>query len=109
MLHFEEITDKIVKSSAPERNLFGNIIKLMKLVLVGAATSATPERSFSLARRLKTWLRATMTQKRFNSLAVLSFHKELTDKISLVNVANEFVASKPSRKNIFGKFVDSDL
>ena len=50
-----------------------------------------------------------MTQKRFNSLAVLSFHKELTDKISLVNVANEFVASKPSRKNIFGKFVESDF
>ena len=80
--HFEEITEKIMESSAAERHLFGNIIKLMKLVLVGAATSATPERSFSLARRLKTWLRATMTQKRFNSLAVLSFHKELTNKIS---------------------------
>ena len=107
--HFEEITEKVIKSSAAEKILFGNVIKLMKLVLVGAATSATPERSFSLARRLKTWLRATMTQKRFNSLAVLSFHKDLTDKISLVNVANEFVATKPSRKNIFGKFVESDL
>ena len=34
-------------------------------VFVRAATSATPERSFSLARRLKTWLRSTMSQKAF--------------------------------------------
>ena len=102
-------TEKIIKLSATERNLFGNVIKLMKLVLVAAVTSATPERTFSLVLRLKTWLRVTVTQKRFNSLAVLSFHKELTDKISLINVANEFVTSKPLRKNIFGKFAKSDL
>ena len=97
---FDEITEKIIKLSATERTLFGDVIKLMKLFLVAAATSATPERSFSLARRLKAWLRTTMTQKRFNSLAVLSFHKELTDKISLINVASEFVASKPLRKKL---------
>ena len=81
----------------------------MKLVLVGAATSATPKRSFSLARRLKTWLSSTMSQKRFNALATLSFYKELVDKISLVDVANDFVDSKPMRKGIFGKFVKDDL
>ena len=58
-------------------------------VFVRAATSATPERSFSLARRLKTWLRSTMSQKRFNSLAVLLFQKEITDENFLVDVANE--------------------
>ena len=35
---FDEITEKIIKLSATERNLFGNVIKLMKLVLVAAAT-----------------------------------------------------------------------
>ena len=108
--YFEEIRTKLkTESSKAERSLITNVIKLMKLALVGAATSATPERSFSLARRLKTWLRSTMSQKRFNSLAILSFYKEPTDKISLVNVANEFVASKPMRNSIFGKFCNDDL
>ena len=81
----------------------------MKLALVGAATNATTERSFSVARILKTWLRSTMTQKRFISLSILSFHKEVTNKLSLVDIANAFVDSKFSRKNIFGKFVENDL
>ena len=74
------------------------VLKLTKLVLVSAATSATPERSISLARRLKTWIRSSMLQKRFNSLALLSCHKELCDKLSLIEVANEFVDSKANKK-----------
>ena len=108
--HFQDVKNAIITRNPPtERSLIANIIKLMKLALVAGATSATPERTFSLARRLKTWLRSTMTQKRFNSLSILSFHKDLTDKLSLVDVANEFVESKPARKNIFGKFVKDDL
>ena len=107
---FEEIKVKITTiSTKAELRLIENVIKLSKLVLVGAATSATPERSFSLARRLKTWFRSTMSQKRFNALAILSSHKEVTDKMSIIDVANEFVDAKPSRKSIFGKFVEEDL
>ena len=59
--HFEEIKNKIkTETSKAERILTGKVIKLMKLVVVGTATSDTPERSFSLARRLKTWLGSTM-------------------------------------------------
>jgi len=106
---FEDITRKIKTRSKEERGLIINVIKIIKLVLVGAATSATPERSFSLARRLKTWLRSTMTQKRFNSLAILSTHQLLTDGLSLVKFANEFVYAKPNRLNVFGRFNESDL
>ena len=108
VFHFEEIKSKIkTGTSEAERILMVNVIKLV--ILVGAAASATRDRSFSLARRLKTWLRYTMSQKRLNALAILSFYKELVDKISLVGVANEFVDSKPMRKSIFGKFVKDDL
>ena len=41
-----------------------SVIKVIKLLLVMAATSATAERSFSSMRRLKTWLCSTMKQKR---------------------------------------------
>ena len=108
--YFEEIKVKLMNDfTKAERILIKNVIKMMKLVFVGAATSATPERSFSLAQRLKTWLRSTMNQKLFNSLAILSFHKEITDEISVVDAANEFVATKPTRKDIFGNFSNNDL
>lgn len=42
-----------------------------------------------------------MPQKSFSALAIIVFHKELTDKIFLVDVANEFVLQKQLGKNIF--------
>ena len=44
------------------------------------------------ACRLKTRLRAKLARKRLNSLTVFYFHKKLTYKMPLVNVANKFVA-----------------
>ena len=41
-----------------EIRLIPNVMKIAKLLLVNGATSATPERSLSTARRLKTWLLA---------------------------------------------------
>ena len=73
------------------------------------ATSATPERSFSTMRWLKTWLRSTMSQKRFNALTLMNENKAILDTFSLIDIANEFVSVQPPRQNIFGKFTESDL
>ena len=81
----------------------------MKVVLVNDATTSTPERSFSMARKIKTWLRSTMTQRRFNSLSILNSSKPLVDKPPLVKVAKEFVEKRPSRRNEFGVFTEGDL
>ena len=43
------------------------------------------------ARRLKSWLRTSTSQRIFNSLAILNIHKEELDKIYLIEVAKEFV------------------
>ena len=75
------------------------VIKLVKLLLVMAATSATPERSFSTMRRLKTWLRSSMKQKRFNSLAILTSHKVLTDEINFAEVGNTVISGHRIRYN----------
>ena len=45
-----------------------------------------------------------MKSKRFNSLAVLHIHKEMTDGIDLIKVGNEFVLAREGRQNYFGKF-----
>lgn len=64
---------------------------ICKLLLVDPATSATAKHSFSMARRVKAWLRANMKQQRFNNVALLHTHKARTDKIRLLDVANQFV------------------
>ena len=48
--------------------------ELLRLLLVLPAISATVEQSFSALRRLKTWLRSTMSQRRLNSITVLHEH-----------------------------------
>ena len=81
------------------------ILTIVHLILMNPATSCTPERSFSVARRIKTWLRSTMTTKRFNNLSILSIHKELTDSISLVDNGNEFASKYDGHRMNLGKFV----
>ena len=92
-----------------EIRLIPRVMKIAKSLLVNGATSASPERSFSTPRRLKTLLRSTMSKKRSTALALLTTHKDLTDNICFVNVGNTFVASQTGRYNHFGKFVDEDI
>ena len=49
------------------RSLFPQVLILLKLLLVCPVSSCECERSFSALGRLKTWLRATMTQHRGRS------------------------------------------
>ena len=62
-LCFDDIVVKIKELPTPERKMMNEVISVCKLLLVNPATSASGERSFSTARRLKTWLRSTMTQE----------------------------------------------
>ena len=48
-----------------------------------------------------------MTQKRFNSLTILNFHKQETDRIDLVSVRNDFIAKHHERYSTFQKFSES--
>ena len=85
------------------------LLTIVHLILINPATSCTSERSFSVARRIKTWLHLTITTKRFNNLPILSVHKELTDSINLVNIANEFASKYDGHRMNLRKFVPSDL
>ena len=58
-------------------------------MLVAAATNATSEQSFSIMRRAKSYLQGTMRQ-RLNNM-VIHVHKNRSDKLDLITVANKFV------------------
>ena len=44
-----------------------------------------------------------VVQERLNSLMVIHVHKDLTDKIDICDICNDFV-SKGERRQVFGKF-----
>ena len=77
---------------------------LVELILVMPATNATCEQSFSTLRRIKSYLRTTMTQLRFNNLMTLNVHKETLDGMNLVEVGDEFISHSEHRSRIFGSF-----
>ena len=68
------------------------------------ATNAISERSFSAMRRVKTYLRATMSQVRLNNCMVLHVHRDMTDELDLAVVANRLVKGSEHRESLFGKF-----
>ena len=62
-----DITDTLL-ALGPAKRLYGELVKLVALVLVMPATSATAERGFSAIRRLKNYLGSTIGQERLNSV-----------------------------------------
>ena len=106
---FDDIIVKIKELPNPEQEMIKQVITFCKLILVNPATTAAGERSFSTARRLKTWLRSRMNQERFSNLTVLNIHKERTDMLSTIDIANEFTDSNTNRKHNFGTFRVNDV
>ena len=94
------------------RKLLSEISILGKLLLVMgfiAATNAVSERSFSDLKRVKTYLRSTTGDSRLNHLMMLHVHKDRTDALTILGVANDFVGEKENRKQFFGKFSVNDI
>ena len=66
--------------------------------------NAVSERSASALRRVKTYLRTTMSQLRLNNLLVLHAHKEKTDSLDISACLNYFIEGNEHRIKILGGF-----
>ena len=84
------------------RRLYSEVVKLVRCLLALPVSSCEAERSFSALRRLKTFLRSTMTQKRLNNIAVCHIHKERLDDVSMSDVAKDFISLNQRRSYTFG-------
>ena len=85
------------------RRMFSDVLKLLKIMLMIPVTSSTAERTFSSMRRLKNYLRSSMTQKLFNNMMILHIHKDKTDELDLNVIAEQFINVNERRRNFFGK------
>jgi len=65
-------------------------------------SSCEAERSFSSLRRLKTYLRSTMSQSRLNSVALLHAHQHEVMAIPVEEILKDFVSLNSSRMQTFG-------
>ena len=98
---FDDVLFEIKKLSNAERSLVSEAVTLCKLLAVNRATSASCERTFSAARQIKTWLRASMTQRRFCNLTLLNCHKKETEKLNVIEIAKTFLlAAMKTEKRI---------
>ncbi|KAK0153293.1 Zinc finger MYM-type protein 1 [Merluccius polli] len=84
------------------RGLFSELEKLIHLCLCLPVSTACSERSFSALRRLKTWLRSTVTQRRLTHMALLHVHKDILDDLDLQVHIDDFISRTPERKSTFG-------
>lgn len=98
------VLEYLKELSQAQKVLLSEVCKVAKLLLVMPASNALSERSFSALRRVKSFLRATMSQARLNSTMILHVHKDFTDDLSLIEVANNFVRGSGHRETLFGTF-----
>ena len=84
-----------------EKAHISQVIELFKLILVLPATNASSERSFSLLRLEKSYVRATTAQDRLNDLIILSAYRENFDELNLKDAAREFIHKNDTRISLF--------
>ena len=80
------------------KEAFPTLLKLLQITLTIAVSTATCERSFSALKRIKSYLRSTMSEQRLVDLAVLSIEKDLSQQLSLEEVINQFAGRDKNRR-----------
>ena len=96
------VCDALMENSY--KHMLSEVHKLLRLYLTIPVTSSTSERTFSTLRRLLTYLRSTMTEKRLNNCLLLHVHKDLTDSLNLQDIAIQFICANDERRKYFGSF-----
>ena len=71
--------------------MLSEVVRLIRIFLTIPVTTSTAERTFPALRRLKTFLRSTVSQPRLNHAMIAYIHKDRTDEISVDNIAQQFV------------------
>ncbi|XP_028403931.1 uncharacterized protein LOC114526518 [Dendronephthya gigantea] len=81
-----------------------NLARLLQIYLLAPMSAASAERSFSVQRHIKNYLRSTMAQKRYNNLLMFNIHKERIDNVDLRDLAKAFAEKNDRSIRFFGKF-----
>lgn len=84
--------------ASTSRPYLSEVERLVGLILTLPATNAASERTFSTLKRVKTYLRSTMSQQRLNALLMLHTYKDLNDLLDPEDIIKIFVSGHSDRK-----------
>ena len=79
------------------KEAFPTLLKLLQIALTIAFSTAKCVQSFSAPKRIKPYLRSTMSEQRLVDFAVLSIEKDLSQQLSLEEV-NQFAERDKNRR-----------
>jgi len=92
---FRHTADQFINCSLHEN--LKELYTLFLIYLTVPISSATGERSFSVLKLLKTYIRNTISQQRLSDLAVISVNSDLLSCINLDDIINKFASIKDRR------------
>ena len=96
-----------LKLTHPMRKSFPNIYAALRVLATVPVTSCECERSFSLLRRLKNYLRNRMGEDRLNGLALMSIHRDI--EINFDDVITRFAQKKTRRMELLNILDDDEF
>jgi hAT family C-terminal dimerisation region len=80
---------------------FTNFFKVLHYVITLPVSSATCERSFSAMRRVRNYLRSTMTEDRLTSLSLLHIEGKLSSRIDAHDVVAHYAETGNRRQQFY--------
>ena len=82
------------------RDTFPNVIVALRIYLTLPSSNAGGERSFSCLKRVKNYLRSTLSQDKVDSLALLCIEAKLSRSLSFDSVIHQFATAKARKKSM---------
>ena len=85
----QDLSDVLLEL-VPLRSAFPNVVKLFQIGMTISVSTAKCERTFSTLKRIKSFLRTTMSEERLTNLAILSIERDLSDSMDFEQVVEHF-------------------
>ena len=93
----ETISD-VLLALQPFREAFPTLIRLLQVAMTICVSSAQCERCFSALKRIKTYVRLTITESRLTNFASLSIECGISRQLSIDAVIHNFAISDRDRR-----------
>lgn len=84
------------------KECFPHLLLALQVAMTIGVTTASAERSFSALRRIKSYLRSTMSQDRLNNVSLLHIERDISNRLwdNLEDAVMKFAQAHPSSKVI---------
>ena len=99
---FFDFFHKTIENNFNYSSCLLNVFRLLQLVMIDSAAIVTCEHSFSFRKLIKSNIRSTMMDQRFNNLIILNHYKnKIKGECVLISIMKEFAGRDEKRVRNF--------